>query len=88
MPPTVCDEANVKAYESGCLVSTCKIGWNVSDDKTKCVANTCSCPKGTAAAGAKCVTDGAEICDRCNAGFKLDRASGTCTGMPSHHCDS
>ena len=79
--------ANAKAYSSGCLVSACNTGWKVSEDKAKCEANKCSCSNGVASTGAKCAVDGAEICEKCIAGFKLDTALGTCTGMFSNAYD-
>ena len=83
-----CDVQNVKAYESGCLVSTCNTGWKVSEDTAKCVANTCSCLNGIGSTGAKCVSAGANICESCNAGFKLviggDIGVDACPGVFAH----
>ena len=61
-------------------MSHCLTGWRASEDKTKCLANKCSCPNGIAATGAKCVSDEAKICERCNAGFKLDVDKIACAG--------
>ena len=83
---SACNVANAKAYSSGCVLSSCNTGWKVSDDKSKCVANTCSCPKGTAAVGAKCVSDGATICESCNAGFKFDNTNEACAGPLAVYC--
>ena len=75
----VCDVENAKSYSKGCEVSSCSTGWKVSDDKSKCEANQCSCPDGAASTGVKCVSDGAKICASCDPGFKL-KDSRTCTG--------
>ena len=77
---TACNVANAKAYSSGCLVSACNTGWKVSQDKAKCEANICSCPNGIAPTGAKCAADGAEICEKCNTGFKLGNLPPACAG--------
>ena len=53
----------------------------MSEDKSECVANKCSCVNGVELTGAQCVNDGAKACESCNAGFKLDSASSTCAGM-------
>ena len=81
---TACNVANAKAYSSGCLVSACNTGWKASQDKAKCEANICSCENGIPSTGAKCAADGAEICEKCNAGFNLHKALGTCNGMFSN----
>ena len=39
--------------------------------------NSCTCENGTAATGAACTTDGAELCATCNNGFTLDRTACT-----------
>ena len=80
MPCAVCAVSNAKAYSIGCEVSSCNIGWRVSDDNAKCVANTCSCANGIASTGAKCVSDRNKICESCGAGFKLENLRSACTG--------
>ena len=82
MPSAACNVANANSYASGCLVSACNTGWGVSEDKAECLANKCLCPNGIASTGAKCVSDGAERCESCDAGFKLDNTVDTlaCTG--------
>ena len=83
MPSAACDVANVKAYSSACLVSSCNTGWKVSEDKSECLANKCSCPNGIASTGAKCVSDQANICESCDDGFKAGKKADitvACTG--------
>ena len=83
-----CNVDNAKAYETGCLVSTCNTGWRVSSDKAQCLANDCSCENGKEATGAKCVTHGSTTCESCNAGFKLDSDKSLCAGtMFLNRCD-
>ena len=88
MPSAACNVANAKAYASGCLVSTCNSGWRVSEDKSQCLGNKCSCLNGIASTGARCVIDGANICWSCDAGFKLSNTGDTCTGTLTEHCGS
>ena len=80
-PFAACDIQHAKSYSIGCEVSSCDIGWKVSEDKAKCVANTCSCLNGIASTGAKCVSDRAKICESCGAGFKLTSAGDACAGV-------
>ena len=81
-----CNVENANGYTSGCEVSSCVTGWTASEDKTKCIANKCSCLNGTASTGAKCVNDGKESCESCNAGSKLNGTSNTCTGTFKERC--
>ena len=76
-----CEVENAKSYSKGCEVSSCDTGWKVSDDKSKCIANQCSCDNGVGSSGAKCSTDGDSKCESCNAGFKLASDSKSCTGL-------
>ena len=76
-----CDVGNAKSYSKGCEVSSCNTGWKVSDDKSKCEANQCSCADGVGSSGAKCPTDGDSKCESCNAGFKLASDRKSCTGL-------
>ena len=46
--------------------------------------NTCTCPNGTPASGAKCVKDGGETCAECNTGWTLNQNSSKCTGTFAH----
>ena len=75
-----CNVANAETYGSACEVSSCNTGWRVSDDKSECVANKCSCPDGTASSGANCPSDGANGCRFCDPGFELDAEQTACTG--------
>ena len=77
---SACSITNAERYSKGCEVSICEAGWKVSDDKSKCTANQCSCPNGVGSSGAKCPTDGDSKCESCNAGFKLASDSKSCTG--------
>ena len=76
-----CNVMKVISYRSACEVSRCEVGWSVSQDKTKCDANQCLCPNGTASSGANCTSHGATRCANCDTGFYIDDASGSCTGM-------
>ena len=75
-----CAVPQATSYSSGCAVSGCKSGWKVSDDKTKCVINVCSCPNGVGATGGACTVDGSNMCESCNGGFKLRQDRTTCDG--------
>ena len=75
-----CGVQHVKSYSSGCVVSACKTGWKVSDDKSKCLANVCVCPNGVASSGETCATDGGKMCDSCGDGFKLSQDKTACDG--------
>ena len=66
-----CDVGNAKSYSKGCEVSSCSTGWKVSDDKSKCEANQCSCDNGVGTSAANCPEDGTAKCESCDAGFKL-----------------
>ena len=76
-----CGITNAESYSKGCEVSSCEAGWKVSDDKSKCVANQCSCSNGVGSSGAKCPTDGDSKCESCNVGFKLAADSKSCAGI-------
>ena len=76
-----CNVENADNYTSGCEVSSCVTGWTVIEDKSECVANKCSCVNGVESTGAKCVRDGIESCESCDAGFRLNSANKTCAGM-------
>ena len=75
-----CAVPQAKSYASGCTVSACNAGWKVSDDNSQCLANVCSCSNGVGASGAACATDGVEMCESCNSGFKLRQDKTACDG--------
>ena len=72
MSYAACNVANAKTYSSGCVVSSCNMGWSVSTDNSECVVNNCECLNGIAPSGEKCPSDGAKRCVTCDPGFKLD----------------
>ena len=78
---SACEVAQAASYSVQCLVATCNPGWHVSGDNAACVANTCSCNFGVASSGAKCATDGANMCDSCTAGYTLSQDDTACDGM-------
>ena len=63
-------------YVSLTRLTSCVAGCNAV-----CIANKCSCVNGVESTGAKCVRDGIESCESCNAGFRLSSANKTCAGM-------
>ena len=75
-----CAVENVKDYRIGCEVSSCDVGWKVSDDKAKCIANQCKCLNGAGTSEANCPVDGALKCESCNAGFELNQEKMSCDG--------
>ena len=88
---SACSITNAESYSKACEVSICEAGWKVSDDKSKCIANQCSCSNGVGSSETKCLIDGASQCESCNAGFKLASDSKSCTGtmcrLPSNVAD-
>ena len=76
-----CDVAQALSYSSGCDVSACTTGWEVSSDQTGCDANVCLCPDGVPASGATCTVDGGDMCQSCNTGFELSADNTACDGM-------
>ena len=75
-----CNIAQAVSYSSGCEVSACTTGWEVSDDQNQCDANVCLCPDGVPASGEACTVDGANMCQSCNTGFELSADNTACDG--------
>ena len=80
IPCVACAVDNVKDYRIGCEVSSCDVGWKVSEDKDKCIANQCKCLNGAGTSEANCPVDGAFKCESCNAGFELNQEKMSCDG--------
>ena len=79
-PFAACTVSEAKSYSSGCLVESCNTGWTVSDDKSTCEENICSCDNGVASSGAKCPSNEANKCESCKNGFKLSVDNEACEG--------
>ena len=81
IPCVACAVENAKNYRIGCEVSSCELGWKVSEDKAKCVANQCKCLNGVGTSKASCPVDGAFECESCNPGFQFNQEKMSCEGM-------
>jgi len=84
-PANVCSCANGSPKTgAGCtkhgaaMCATCKAGFTISTDKTKCSANTCSCANGSPKTGAACTKNGAAMCASCKAGYAISTDKTKC----------
>lgn len=59
-------------------------GYSLDTDTWRCIKRKCTCRNGTPAIGDDCDADanGAEICLKCDEGYKMDWATNTCAGEP------